>query len=151
MDQVLSGTPYMGKDGIWDQFWMMGHFSNDIRNTVGSLQIGNQTYALFVKPASKILFSDIHMMLAGFIVAVAIVSLLGVIKMTKRLIHPISELSEATKAITNEDFTYSLDIHRKDELGQLAENFLRRCSSCCSIMTSPGSPSSAMSLIFNLH
>lgn len=35
MDQVLSGTPYMGKDGIWDQFWMMGHFSNDIRNTVG--------------------------------------------------------------------------------------------------------------------
>ncbi|MBX4148229.1 sensor histidine kinase [Paenibacillus lautus] len=126
MDQVLSGTPYMGKDGIWDQLWMMGHFSNDIRNTVGlPLQIGNQTYALFVKPASKILFSDIHMMLAGFIVAVAIVSLLGVIKMTKRLIHPISELSEATKAITNEDFTYSLDIHRKDELGQLAENFLR--------------------------
>ena len=90
-------------------------------------------------------------MLAGFIVAVAIVSLLGVIKMTKRLIHPISELSEATKAITNEDFTYSLDIHRKDELGQLAENFLRMRRRR-DIMTSPGSPSSATCLmIFNLH
>lgn len=34
-------------------------------------------------------------------------------------------MSEATKAITNEDFTYSLGIHRKDELGQLAENFMQ--------------------------
>lgn len=126
LDQVLNGTPYMGKDNIWDQFWMMGHFSNDIRNTVGiPLQIGQESYALFVKPDSKTLFSDIHMMLAGFILAVAVVSLLGVIKMTKRLIYPISELSEATKAITNDDFTYSLEIRRKDELGQLAQNFLQ--------------------------
>jgi signal transduction histidine kinase len=125
LDQVLNGIPYMGKEGLWDQIWMMGHFSNDIRNTVGlPLQIGNQAYALFVKPNSKLLFSDIHMMLAIFIVAIALVSLLAVIIMTKRLIHPITKLSEASKAIRNEDFTYSLEIHRKDELGQLAENFL---------------------------
>lgn len=126
LDQVLNGTPYMGKDGTWDQFWMMGHFSNDIRNTVGlPLMIEGEPHALFVKPNSKILFSDIHMMLAGFILAVALVSILGVMKMTRRLIHPISELSEATKAITNGDFTYSMDIKRKDELGRLAENFLQ--------------------------
>jgi len=125
-NQVLSGSPYMGKEGAWDQFWMMGHFSNDIRNTIGlPLKIGNQTFALFVKPDSKTLFSDIHMMLAVFIGVIALVSLLGVIIMTKKLIRPISELSEATKAITNEDFTYTLGIHRKDELGQLAENFIQ--------------------------
>ncbi|MFC6331034.1 ATP-binding protein [Paenibacillus septentrionalis] len=124
-DQVLSGNAYMGKEGMLDQIWMMGHFSNDIRNTIGlPLKIGDQHYALFVKPDSKMLFSDIHMILAVFIVAIALVSLLGVIKMTKRLIQPISELSEATKAITNDDFTYSLGIDRKDELGQLAENFI---------------------------
>jgi len=126
LDQVLSGTPYLGKDGLWDQWWLMGHFSNDIRNTVGyPLMIGDQAYALFVKPDSKLLFSDIHMVLAGFIVTVSIVSMLGVILMTKRLIRPIAELSEATKAIANEDYTYSLEIDRKDELGQLAENFLQ--------------------------
>jgi len=122
--QVLNGESYMGKEGVWEQFWMMGHFSNDITNTIGlPLQIEHETYALFVKPDSKTLFSDFHMMLAGFIIAIALVSLIGVIIMTKQLIRPISELSEATKAITNEDFTYSLGIHRKDELGQLAENF----------------------------
>jgi len=123
--QVLNDTPYMGNEKIWDQIWMMGHFSNDIENTIGlPLQVGNQTYAIFVKPDSKTLFSDIHMMLGGFILAIALVSLIGVIIMTKQLIRPISELSEATKAITNEDFTYSLGIQRKDELGQLAENFI---------------------------
>ncbi|MFF2888501.1 sensor histidine kinase [Paenibacillus sp. NPDC057967] len=126
MAQVLNGIPYRGKEGLWDQIWMMGHLSNDIRNTVGlSLQIGNQDYALFVKPNSKILFSDFHAILAIFIVAIALVSLLGVIILTKRLIHPITKLSEASKAISNDDFTYSLEIRRKDELGQLAENFLQ--------------------------
>ncbi|GAK42387.1 hypothetical protein TCA2_4879 [Paenibacillus sp. TCA20] len=126
LERVLQGENYMGKEGFWNQLWMMGHFSNDIRNTVGlPLQIDDQSYALFIKPNSKILFSDIHMMLAGFIVAIAFVSVVGVIIMTKRLIHPISELSEATKAIANEDFTYTLKINRQDEIGQLADNFLR--------------------------
>lgn len=124
-DQVVNGTAYRGKKRLWDQLWMMGHFSNDIRNTVGlPLNIDDQTFAVFVKPDSKTLFSDIHMVLGGFIVTVSLVSMLGVIIMTKRLIRPISELSEATKAISNEDFTYSLKIHRNDELGQLADNFL---------------------------
>lgn len=125
LERVLQGDRYMGKEGTWDQFWMMGHFSNDIRNTIGlPVRIDNEPHALFVKPDSQILFSDIHMMLAGFIVAIALVSILGVIMMAKRLTHPISELSEATKAITNEDFTYALNISRQDEIGQLAGNFL---------------------------
>lgn len=68
IDEVLSGIPYLGKDSVWERLWMIGHFSNDIKNTVGlPLQIGNQAYALFVKPDSKIVFSEFHMMLAGFI------------------------------------------------------------------------------------
>jgi signal transduction histidine kinase len=122
VDQVLQGIPYTGKDALW----MMSQFSNDIRNSMGlPLRIDNEPYALFVKPDSNMMFSDIHMILAGFIVAVSLVSLAGVIILTKRLIHPISELSKATKAITNGNFTYSLQIRRKDELGLLAENFLQ--------------------------
>lgn len=123
--QVLDGNPYMGREETWARYWMMGHFSNDIRNSIGlPAQIAGDTYAIFVKSDSKVLFSEFHMILAGFIVAIALVSLLGVIIMTKRVIQPISQLSEATKAIINGDYTYTLNIHRKDELGQLAEHFM---------------------------
>jgi len=125
IEQVLSGTPYLSKDGRWDQYWMMGQFSNDIRNAIGlPMLIDGQTYALFVKPDSTSRFSEFHMILAGFIIVISLVSLIGVIIMAKRLVRPISELSKATQAISNEDFSYSLDIHRKDELGRLAENFM---------------------------
>lgn len=125
VNEVLSGSLYTGNDGVWERFWMMGHFSNDIRNTVGrQVRIGDHSYALFVKPNGEILNSEFHVMLEGFIAATAFVSLLGVVMMARRLIQPISALSEATKAITSGDYSYALTINRQDELGQLAGNFL---------------------------
>ena len=59
----------------------------------------------------------------SFVVAIAIISLLGVAVMTRNLIRPISSLTEATKAVKNENFNYRLNISRNDEIGQLAENF----------------------------
>ena len=69
------------------------------------------------------LFSDIHSIVVGFILAVAAVSLVGVFLMTRQIIKPITQLTEATKAVINENFNYSLDISRNDEIGQLAESF----------------------------
>lgn len=125
IQKVLQGTPYMGREEMWAQFWMMGHFANDIRNTVGlPLRIGDEEHALFLKTNNKVMLSEFHMILAGFVASIVLVSLLGVIIMTRRVIDPISELSAATKAIINGDYTYTLAIHRKDELGQLAEHFM---------------------------
>ncbi len=102
----------------------MDHFSNELENTVGvPFKIEEQQYALFLRPNNKMLFSDIHMVLAGFVVAMAIVSLAGVILMARQLIRPITQLTEATKAVSNENFHYTLDISRNDEIGQLAESF----------------------------
>ncbi|MBO9131469.1 HAMP domain-containing sensor histidine kinase [Bacillus sp. 165] len=104
--------------------FMMGHFSNDVRNTVGvPFTSDGQEYALFMRPNNKLLFSDIHMILVWFILAVAVISIIGMIWFAKHLIKPITQLTEATRELTRENFNYDLTITRRDEIGQLAESF----------------------------
>lgn len=56
---------YHGMDSFAGQFLMMGHFSNDLENTVGvPFTVDNQNYGLFLRPDNKLLFSDIHMIFA---------------------------------------------------------------------------------------
>jgi len=106
------------------KFWMMGHFSNDVTNTVGvPFTMNGQPYGLFLRPNNKLLFSDIHMILAWFFIAIAFVSIIGVLLMARQLIKPITNLTEATKEIARENFNYPLKIERSDEIGQLVESF----------------------------
>lgn len=106
------------------KFWMMGHFSNDVKNTVGvPFTMNGQQYGLFLRPNNKLLFSDIHMILAWFFLAIAIVSIIGVLLLARQLIKPITNLTEATKAIARENFHYPLKVERNDEIGQLVESF----------------------------
>ncbi|MEH6989270.1 sensor histidine kinase [Cytobacillus firmus] len=115
---------YHGMDSFAGQFLMMGHFSNDLENTVGvPFTMDDQNYGLFLRPDNKLLFSDIHMIFAWFFVAIAVVSITGVIWFAKHLIKPITKLTEATREITRENFNFPLNIERRDEIGQLAESF----------------------------
>ena len=115
---------YHGMDNFSQKFLMMGHFSNNVENTVGvPFTMSGDQYGLFIRPDNKLLFSDIHMILAWFLVAVTVVSISGVILFTKHLIKPITKLTEATKEITRENFHYPLSIDRNDEIGQLVESF----------------------------
>lgn len=124
IDKVLNGEIYHGMQDFRDIFLMMGHFSNRLENSVGvPMSTATGDYALFMRPNNKMLFTDFHMILVGFIVAIAIISITGVALLARQLIRPISELTEATKAVKNENFKYRLTISRNDEIGQLAENF----------------------------
>jgi signal transduction histidine kinase len=124
IDRVHSGEVYTGNDRILGKLWMMNHLSNKLENTIGvPVQIGSQTFALFLKQSNQLLFSDFHAVLVGFILATVIVSIIGVFLVTKQLIRPISQLTEATKAISHDNYNYELKIDRKDEIGQLAESF----------------------------
>ncbi|MDQ0185820.1 ATP-binding protein [Cytobacillus sp. FSL R5-0569] len=117
---------YHGMNNFSNQFFMMGHFSNELKNTVGvPLTKNGQQYGLFLRPDNKLLFSDIHMILMGFIVAVAFVSISGMIWFAKYLIQPITKLTEAVKEVAQENFHYSLKIKRNDEIGQLIDSFIR--------------------------
>ncbi|MBP2240346.1 signal transduction histidine kinase [Cytobacillus eiseniae] len=115
---------YHGMSHFSHKFLMMGHFSNDIKNTVGvPFDMNGQQHGLFLRPNNKLLFSDIHMILAWFFVAIVIVSISGVILLAKHLIQPITKLTEATQEFTRENFYYPLKINRNDEIGQLVESF----------------------------
>ena len=115
---------YHGMNDASQQLLMMGHFSNDVKNTVGvPFTINEQSYALFMRPNNKLLFSDIHMILACFFITIAVVGISGVIWFTKRLIHPITKLTEATKEITRENFNYPLPFKLNDEIGELVKSF----------------------------
>ncbi len=117
---------YHGMDSFAGQFLLMGHFSNDLENTVGvPFTMNDQNYGLFLRPNNKLLFSDIHMIFAWFFVAIAVVSITGLIWFAKHLIKPITKLTEATREITRENFNFPLNIARRDEIGQLAESFSR--------------------------
>ncbi|WP_455661494.1 sensor histidine kinase [Pradoshia sp.] len=121
---VLNGEVYHGMRTFSDRFLMMSHFSNKLENTVGvPFKMDGGSYGLFLRPTNKMLFSDMHMVIAGFVAAIAIVSILGVVLMTRKLIRPITQLTEATKAVANENYDYELSISREDELGQLAQSF----------------------------
>ncbi|WP_053361010.1 HAMP domain-containing sensor histidine kinase [Bacillus sp. FJAT-27251] len=124
MKVIEDGDIYHGMNTFKNQFWMMGHFANDLRNTVGiPFTLDGEQYGLFMRPNNRLLFSDIHMTLVIFIMAIAAVSIIGVLWFAKQLIRPITSLTEATHEISRENFNYALDIQRNDEIGQLAESF----------------------------
>lgn len=115
---------YHGMSTFSNLYLMMGHFTNDIRNTVGvPFKIEGEQFGLFLRPNNKLLFSDIHRILVWFVFAIAVFSIIGVVWFAKHLIRPITKLTEATKEITRENFNYALKIERNDEIGQLAKSF----------------------------
>jgi len=121
---VLNGQIYTGSSRFLSQFSMMNHFSNSVENTVGiAFLFDGVNYAFFLKPDSKMLFSDFHVIIVGFTGSVMLISIFGVIVMTRKIIKPLSQLTEATKLISKENFNFQINIKRDDEIGQLAEAF----------------------------
>lgn len=126
LQTVFSGNVYHGIQQFNGKYFFIEHFSNDLQNTVGvPVTYRGETYAMFLRPDNKMLFSDMHMMLGSFLVGILIISLLGVFLMTRKLLKPITELTEATNAIARENFTYPLNVTRNDEIGELATSFQR--------------------------
>ncbi|MED4128662.1 HAMP domain-containing sensor histidine kinase [Shouchella miscanthi] len=103
---------------------IMGHFSNNALNTVGvPVRVDGTTYALFARQENQLIFSNIHAILVGFVATVTIISLASVLLMTRYLVQPLVSLKNAAHAISNENYSYTLRINRKDEIGELAKSF----------------------------
>lgn len=115
---------YTGLDKFTDDIFMIGHFTNELHNTVGvPFERDGENYGLFIRPDTKLVSTDIHSVLIGFVAAIALVSIIGMIWMARQLTRPIVQLTEATKHIARENYSYPLDIRRNDEIGQLSESF----------------------------
>ncbi|GKV70617.1 two-component sensor histidine kinase [Sporosarcina sp. NCCP-2716] len=124
VSDVLKGNVYHGMREFPTETFVTGFFSDETANTVGvPLTYGRKQYALFLRPDIKLLFTEVHYLLGGMVIVMAITSLLAMLIVAKRLIRPITQLTLATKKVGKEEFSNILTIDQKDEIGQLAESF----------------------------
>ena len=124
IDQVLNGEVYHGMRDLPSETFVTGFFANESANTVGvPFDYAGGRYALFLRPDIKMLFTEVHYILGGMVVVMAVISLLSMLVVAKKLIEPIAELTAATKRVGEEQYSGTLHINRKDEIGQLAQSF----------------------------
>ena len=126
IDQVLAGQPYHGMRDLPGETFVTGFFSDELSNSVGVVfTYDGQAHALFLRPDIKMLFSEVHIILGGMVLVMAILSLIAMLILAKKLIDPITKLTVATKKVGEEKYSGTLPINRKDEIGELAQSFQR--------------------------
>ncbi|ARF14202.1 sensor histidine kinase [Sporosarcina ureae] len=124
IQKVYDGEVYHGMRDLRAETFVTGYFSNESANTVGvPFMYDGQIYALFLRPDIKMLFTEIHYLLGGMVIVMAIISILAMLVVARKLIAPIVVLTRATKKVGEEQFTSELSIDRRDEIGQLAMSF----------------------------
>ncbi|MFS0656454.1 sensor histidine kinase [Bacillus sp. 179-C3.3 HS] len=115
---------YNGIKSFKNSSLMMSHFANDIENTVGTkVTLEGEDWALFLRSNNTSFFTEFHLIIFGFIFAVFVNSIIGILFMSRKLTQSLSELTSATQEMANHNFEYPLMINRKDEIGQLADSF----------------------------
>lgn len=128
--QVLVGEHYHGMRDLPGETFVTGFFSDELANTVGvKFEHNGKDYALFLRPDVKMLFTEVHYILGGMVLVMAVVSLLAMLIVAKKVIEPITELTIATEKVGEEKFSGTLHIRRRDEIGQLAKSFQRMTES----------------------
>lgn len=106
-----------------------GCFSSNFKedNRASFLQINKDAengYVIIRKSVTG-LSSSMMVMKICFVIAAILTLLCGIpviVYLSGRMVKPIREINEITKQITNLDFEKKLEVHSKDELGDLAES-----------------------------
>ncbi len=124
VEKVLSGEIYHGIAEFPHKTFVTGFFANELSNTVGVPFTSNgTTYAMFIRPDIKLVFSEMHILFGWICVGIIVLSILFVLISTKYLVQPISKLKKATSLIAEGDFSIKIKTKRKDELGELTSSF----------------------------
>jgi len=119
-EQVLEeGEPWTGRAYVVDT-WYLSQY-DPIRNPdgkiIGMLYVGElEEKYLDLRRRAVTLF--LAVVLAGMLVA-----FLTFYVLTRGVVQPVAELSHATQQLSSGELTYRVDIHREDELGELATSF----------------------------
>ena len=126
IQQVLNGEVFNGIKEFPRETFVTGFFSNELENTVGvPLEIDGENYALFLRPNIKLLFHELHLLFGGMAAGIIFLSVGGMLLVARLLIKPITRLTEATEKLGTETFDVPLSIDRRDEIGRLADQFVK--------------------------
>lgn len=125
MQRVLDGEEYHGVADFPNKAFVTGFFDNQLRNSIGvPLQINGQHYALFLRPDAEVQFGELRIFFA-MIIALILLFCLGFTLITAlHIVRPITRLTAATKRIVKGRYDIKLNTRRRDEIGQLASNFM---------------------------
>ncbi|RNB84051.1 sensor histidine kinase [Brevibacillus nitrificans] len=117
VESVLGGNEYSGKNQL-DQ-------SEIPENTVVGLPFFNEgeRYAVFVQPIPGRELRGMNKILIVTLLFVLLIGSLLILMVARYLVKPITSLTEATKRLAKGDYQIDLQMKRRDELGNLTENF----------------------------
>lgn len=122
---VHAGDIYHGIEHFPHKTFVTGFFANELKNTVGvPFTYQQRKFALFIRPDIKMMFNEMHLLFAWLLLSSILLSILFVLISSKYLVKPIVKLNQATKTLAEGNFTFHLDINRKDEIGDLAGSFM---------------------------
>ncbi|AXF56427.1 sensor histidine kinase [Salicibibacter kimchii] len=124
VEHVLAGGEYHGVSEQPAGLFVTGFFNNVLENTVGApVETTEGTAAMFIRPDHEQQFGEFRFFLALLLVLTVIISFLFVALTARRIVKPVTSLTEATKQISDGSFDIDLNVRRKDEIGQLAKHF----------------------------
>src|SRR5699024_208443 len=119
-----NGADYHGIRDLPNETFVTGFFADEIANSVGTpFTFNDKTYALFLRPNIKMLFTEVHYLLGGMFIGMGVISLIAMLFGARRLIKPLRQLTSATENIGAGQFDVPLPNKSNDEIGQLSRSF----------------------------
>ncbi|GIN85854.1 two-component sensor histidine kinase [Heyndrickxia sporothermodurans] len=130
IEQVLSGEVYHGINQFPSRLFVTGFFDNVIINTIGvPVTVNGSPTALFIRPNLEVQFGEMRIFFAFLLLLTILLSILFVVVSTRYIVKPIVKLTEATKKISKGNYNIELNVHRRDEIGKLANYFSKMTKS----------------------
>ncbi|WP_059105026.1 HAMP domain-containing sensor histidine kinase [Shouchella shacheensis] len=124
IEHVLAGGHYHGVSEQPAGLFVTGFFNNVLENTIGvPVETTEGTAAMFIRPDHEHQLGEFRFFLALLLVLTVVFSFLFVALTARRIVKPVTSLTEATKKISDGSFDIDLNVRRKDEIGQLAKHF----------------------------
>lgn len=128
--RVLSGDNYHGIMEEQHALMVTGFFENSIRNTAGfPLKANGETYALFIRPNLEEQIGEVRILMGFLLGFTFLFSIVFIVILTRFIVKPLQQLTEATNKIVGGDYNIQLDISRRDEIGNAARHFTQMAGS----------------------
>lgn len=124
IQEVVSGKTYHGINQFPSKLFVTGFFDNVLKNTIGvPVIVDGSPHALFIRPNLEVQFGEMRIFFAILLTFTILLSVIFVVISTRYIVKPIRKLTEATKKIAKGNYNIQLQVHRRDEIGQLASHF----------------------------